>query len=237
MTMWGEQIGSKFDRAGNALAYPGNTVITDLLEDNPAFSVMDKLREMLRNSPLSEHFILLPRESYHMTVIRGLNDLVRTNGYWPDKLPRDMPMREVDAYVARAVAVVPVPGELRMRFGHIMFDDADVRVRLFPVDEQQSRTLTRYRDAVADALGLRLPGHESYRYHLTLAYVLRTVAERDAAALAALQTAMDEVLGNGPGVCLDAPYMAYYHDMLAFYPQPITREMKGDAHVQTKTDR
>lgn len=228
---WGQQIDRKFNRNGEPLRYPGNTVISDLRADNPAFALMDRVRELLRGSALSGHFILLPRESYHMTVIRGLNDLVRTDGFWPDALSRTASMEETDAYVARAVASVPGPGTIRMRFGEAMFDDADVWVRLYPLDAQQQTVLDAYRDAVADALGMRLPGHNSYRYHFTLAYVLRPVPPGHARTLAQLKDAMDAVLKDCPEVRMPPPHMAYYRDMHAFYAEPIVRDAEGEHHA------
>lgn len=227
---WGQQIGSKFDHSGKPMRYPGNTVICDLREDNPAYAPMDRLRQMLEKSALTGHFILLPRASYHMTVIRGLNDLVRTDDFWPDRLPKEASMHETDEYVTRAVASVSNPGSIHMRFDAVVFDDADVRVRLLPADEQQEASLTAYRNTVADALGLRLPGHDSYRYHLTLAYVLHQVPAHDMPALNLLHAKMDAVLSRQPVMRLDPPYMAYYRDMFAFYPHPIDRDSSGGSH-------
>lgn len=229
--VWGQQIGSKFDREGKPMRYPGNTVISDLRESNPAFSMMDRARGLLQRSALASHFILLPRDSYHMTVIRGLNDHVRADGYWPDALPRDTLMQDVDTYVASAVRSVAGPGSIRMRFGEVVFDDADVRVQLLPSDEEQTTALSTYRDAVADALGLRLPGHNDYRYHLTLAYMLRPIPTHKIRELNALKATLDEVLTDQPEVTLDPPYMAYYQDMYSFEPEPIARDLEGEPNA------
>ncbi len=218
---YGEQIGLKFNTDGTPCRYPGNTVIADVTPGNPAYDVMLRLRSLLEQSPLCAHYILLPQDSYHMTVIRGLNDAVRTDAFWPETLCKDAPMAAVDAHVAGAVCSVPNPGKMAMAFDSVRFDGADVRVRLRPRDEAQHQILRSYRDAVADKLGLRLPGHDAYTYHLTLAYTL-TIPE-PSGRLDQLTASMDDILRAQPAFFVDAPYMAYYDDMVYFSHEPLAR--------------
>lgn len=164
-----------------------------------------------------------------MTVLRGLNDQVRTDAFWPAALPKDAPMSAVDDYVSRAVARVPMPGPARMRFAGVRVDAADFRVLLAPAG--------RGAGAGAPAFprpwgGLHRPvfaRHAEYGYHITLAYI-RTIAQGDQARrLEALLSDMEGFLLSQPPFETSAPYMAYYNDMLAFSAQRISRrERKWD---------
>lgn len=214
----GEQIGVKFNADGTPRMYPGNTVISDVRAGNPAHALMLAVRQSLIDAGLAALFILLPEGSYHMTVIRGLNDLVREDAYWPAALGKDASLMEMDAYVSRAVASVKNPGPIAMAFDHVRVDGADVRVCLRPLGAAQDAVLRRYRDRVADALGLRLPGHDGYTYHLTLAYTLRLPEGGEAARLARWTAEADAMLAKAPAFETTPPYMAYYHNMEAFSP-------------------
>lgn len=96
-------------------------------------------------------------------------------------------------------------------------------------DEAQAQELQRFRDLGAASIGLFLPGHAEYGYHITLAYI-RTIAQGDQARrLEALLSDMEGFLLSQPPFETSAPYMAYYNDMLAFSAQRISRrERKWD---------
>ena len=225
MPEYGFQIGKKFAENGLALPYPGNTVISDVCPGNPAYDVMSKCRSMLLDSPLSAHYIPLPESSYHTTVIRGVNHLVRQPDFWPAQLPPDTPFHQMDDWFEQAVLSVPNPGPFDMRFSRARINAEDFRIQLQPADEKSEKALRRYRDQVADSLQLRLPGHDAYTFHITLAYTLTLPEETEKDALAAIEARINELLSRQPAFKVDAPHVAFYHDMLEFYPGRISRDL------------
>ena len=174
--MYGRDIGRKFYEDGSVRRYPGNTVVADVVPGMVAYDVMLHLKQMVIDAGFDKDIILMPADSYHMTVFRGLNDQVRTDTHWPPNLPKETPFTEVDDYVSAAVAKAVIPEPTRMKFDEVRFGASCVIVRLVPADEEQNRILREFRDRAADAVNLRLPGHEDYHFHITLAYV-RIVAE------------------------------------------------------------
>ncbi len=220
---YGSQIGNKFHKDGTAAAYPGNTVIADVCPGNPAYDIMAACLRLLKEAKLDDLFIALPEDSYHMTVIRGVNDKVRTAGYWPAALDMACSMEAADEYMAKAVASVRNPGAIRMRFDCVKITQEDFRVLLSPADMEQENVLRAYRDNVADAVGLRLPGHEAYTFHMTLAYTWRLADEEQQRKLDVLTARMNELLAEQAQVLVDPPHFAYYKDMLSFSSKPVLR--------------
>ena len=221
--MYGKQIGKKFEADGSAHRYPGNTVIADVRPGCPAYGVMTRLRRMLLEDGFADSMILLPEDSYHMTVIRGLNDQVRTAAFWPAALDRRAFMAEADDYVTAAVASVPMPGPIRMAYRGVQANDEDFRVLLAPADDAQLQRIRRFRDAAADAIGLRLPGHDAYTCHITLAYTRLVPEGEDAGRLVQLTQRMNAYLALQGEFETTPPYMAYYDNMLAFSASRIQR--------------
>lgn len=220
---YGNNIGRKFFENGEARAFHGNTVVADVPAGSDAYGVMTALRDMVIEEGFESHLILLPADSYHMTVIRGVNDQVRKEGYWPPNLPFDMPMELVDDYMEAAIRSVEMPQTVMMKFDRVKLSESDIEVLLLPADEEQNRKLRTYRDRAADAIGFRLPKHEEYRFHITLAYV-RLVAEgEDAARMGRLVEAMNAHIANRPAFEITDPYVAFYKDMLKFSPERIQR--------------
>jgi len=118
---------------------------------------------------------------------------------------------------------VGLPGPVQMRFDSMFMGKGAWVIRLRPADERQEKLLWDFRDRAADALGLRLPGHGEYRFHISLGYV-RVIPEGEVAEKAArLKERVDAYIAAQPAFWTAAPYMAYYDDMYAFSPHPIPR--------------
>ncbi|MBR2634546.1 MAG: DUF1868 domain-containing protein [Clostridia bacterium] len=221
--MYGKDIGRKFYEDGSVRRYPGNTVVADVTPESAAYEVMLHLRKRVLEEGLDSHLILLPEDSYHMTVIRGLNDQVRSDEFWPARLPKDLPMDEVDDYISAAVASAAMPGRIRMRFDCVKCGKSCMVARLLPADEKQEKILLDFRDAVADAIGLRLPGHDSYHFHISLGYTRIVPEGEDEVRLQRLLEEFNAYLKTQPPFETTPPYMAYYNDMMAFSPVRLPR--------------
>lgn len=220
---YGAQIGYKFNTDGSPRRYPGNTIIADVDSWNPAHGVIDRLRSILCAGDLGGAFIFLPADSYHVTIIRGMNDCVRQPEYWSSVLPLDAPMAAVDAFFAEKAGEVKAPERIHMRFDQITIDDYDVRICLQPWDQTQANELRAYRDQVADQIALRLPGHDSYTYHITLAYMLRIPEGDDRMEMERRVREINAYLGGQDGFWLTSPRICFYNDMLHFYSHRIPR--------------
>lgn len=222
--MYGKSIGRKFEKDGSVRRYPGNTIIADVNPGCSAYDVMVQLRKMVIDAGFDDSMILLPEDSYHMTVIQGLNDQVRTDEYWPALLPKDTPMQGVDDHVTAAIASVQMPGAIRMKFREVRVNEMCFYLKLRAADEAQEQVLRAFRDAAAEAIGVYLPRHNEYGFHITLAYT-RVIAEGEQAEqLQALLDEMNQYIANQPAFETTPPYVAYYDDMLRFSPTRIPRD-------------
>lgn len=220
---YGSTIGKKFYEDGQVRTYPGNTVVAAIRPGCPAYDVMLQLRQMLLESGLGDHYIPLPTDSYHMTVISGLNDQVRKDTHWPPQLPLNTPMDAVDDYISAAIDRAGIPGPLRMKFDRAQVSGNCFIIWLLPADETQEEIALGFRERAAKEIGFKLPNHEGYRFHISLAYT-RIVPEGEAAEkLEKLKAQMDALLADQPEFTTGAPYMAYYNDMHAFSPTRIPR--------------
>ena len=222
--VWGRTIGKKFFEDGSVRRYPGNTVVADVTPESPAFDVMVKLRETLVTSDLADYYIPMPEDSYHMTVIRGLNDQVRSDAYWPSCLPKDLPMEKVDDHVSEAIARAGIPDGVKMRVRRIRFGSVCILLELEPATEEAKKTLLAFRDRAANEIRHRLPKHDEYVFHITLAYTrIQPTTDEEIAKKERLVEKMNALIGDGLEFVTSKPYMAYFDDMLAFSPDPIER--------------
>lgn len=220
---YGNTIGQKFHEDGSVRQFKGNTVVADVVPGSDAFHIMQQLRQMVIDAGLDDHLILLPEDSYHITYISGFNDQQRIDGYWPDTLSRDATMEEADDYVTAAIESVGIPGPARMKFDNVGWGAGCCIIRLVPADEQQHKTLFDFRDKAADAMGVRRPNHDKYRFHISLGYT-RIVPEGEAEARKqALIQKMEALMAKQPEFWTTQAYMAYFDNMHAFSPTRIPR--------------
>ena len=220
---YGSTIGKKFYDDGSVIKYPGNTVVADVTPKCPAYEVMTRLYCMVKEHGLDGHIILLPTESYHMTVISGVNDQVRLDTHWPPNLPKDTPMDKVDDYIAGAIGKLTMPGRIRMKFDQIHFGSSAMLVLLLPADEEQERILREFRDRAAEKIGFRLPRHEKYRFHISLGYTRIIPEGEDVDRMNRMIAEMNQYIANRPVFEIDPPYMAFYNDMYYFSPTRLLR--------------
>lgn len=221
---YGSTIGKKFYEDGSVRRYPGNTVVADILPGCKAYDVMSLLRQWVIDEGLDEYLILLPENSYHMTLFRGLNDQVRSDTNWPSVLPKDAPMTVVDDHVTAAVAKAGLPGPVRMKFDRVYLSKNCMIIHLQPADQEQNRILRQFRDRGAENVGVFFPKHDEYTFHISLAYV-RIVPEGEAAEkMEQLVQRINAYIATQPEFYTAQPYMAYYDDMYYFSPTRIPRD-------------
>lgn len=223
MMIHGNSIGKKFHEDGSVRRFPGNTVVAPIRPGCSAYDVMLQLRQMFTDAGLDENYILLPEDSYHMTVLDWVCDQVRDAEHWPIGLPLDAPMEIADRYISEAIAPVPMPGSVKMKFDRLSVSKNAVLALLQPADEIEKEKLWCFRNAAADAAQLHLPNHESYRFHISLAYTRVIPEGEQAAKLEKLTERIDAYLQEQIAFETGVPYMAYFDDMLAFSPNPIPR--------------
>ncbi|MFV0412396.1 MAG: DUF1868 domain-containing protein [Oscillospiraceae bacterium] len=223
MAELGKLIGIKFHETGEPKLYPGNTVIADIDEKNPAHAVVLEVCRRLKQQKLDKFFILLPSDSYHITVIRGVNDRVRTPDFWPPALDVSAAMEEADRFIARCVAAVPNPGRLHMKFAGLAIDDSDFRIVVAPAFAEEEQKIRSYRDAVAQSIGLRLPGHDEYRFHITVAYTQYVPKGAEQEKLQEFCHGVNRYLAGCPAFYTTPPYMAFYNDMCFFSSRYLPR--------------
>lgn len=209
-------VGKKFHINGSVRAFPGNTIICHLDQASELSGALLALYETLRAHRLSHLYSLLPPSSWHMTVFEGVVDAVRTSGHWPSDLAADAPLRECDESFEQKLAEFDLqldpPFNLRISGWQPLVDG--IGLRLEPSTPSEENNLRGLRDRLSDALKIRHPEHDSYVFHLSIAYLIRhpSPAQRNG-----LQDLLDAALERMPAAFrLGAPEFCRFDDMFEF---------------------
>ena len=111
-----------------------------------------------------------------------------------------------------------------MKFHKVLPGTGCIVIQVVPADEEQERILLDFRNRAAKEIGLFLPGHDEYKFHISLGYRRILPEGEDAERFNALVDEMDKYIANQPVFETQPPYMAYYSDMYAFSAERLPRK-------------
>jgi hypothetical protein len=209
-------VPDKLDADGHVQPFPGNTIICHLSASSDLYVSMLELYKKMEESPLSHLFALLPPSSWHMTVFEGICDKVRQPAYWPSDLPLDTPLVDCNAVFANRLATFNLKCDPPYRMKITGFDPLEIGIAIHvePGTADESTRLLGLRDRLSDCLKIRHPVHDTYGFHLSMAYLLRFPSDDQKMDLSALL--MDHFKGMPKAFDLNAPEFCTFEDMFAF---------------------
>lgn len=222
-----EGAGRKFYPDGRVHPFAGNTIICHLDQHGPNSAAFNQLLDCYRQFPAKKYsnkIALLPPSSYHMTVFGGANNMNREADKWPSGISPAVSIEECNRIVGervKAAAVGPVsPIRMRVDFADMGYDGNTLRIPLAPANEAELQKLRSLRDRLSTAIGIRSPKHDTYQYHITLGYLLRTFSRielRDAEQ--DMRKWKAELATRVPVIELGQPEYCIFEDMFAFHRQ------------------
>ncbi len=213
-------VGTKFEADGSARLFPGNTLVCPLRPDNSALAAVTAIQQTIRDAPFAHHFAFLPPSSFHMTVFEGVCDLERREGHWPTAFAgADLPT--VTAEYRRKLQALPAgtPFKVKATGFHISDGVRMPSIELAALDADNERRLRAFRDAASALLGIRHADHETYVFHITLAYWIRFASPQDERLIDAAHRALEPQLRSALNEITFAPVeFCTFDDMTHFEP-------------------
>ncbi len=170
--------GGKFAPDGAVLGFPGNTFLCHVDPKSRAFAALNELQSRLVALPHAQHFVTLPAASFHMTVFNGISGAPLNTDGWPDDVPQGTDLAEITALWTKRLTTLAGPSQLRMRANHL---NHGFNLHLEPQDAETHEALWQIRDTLREVTGLWRWNHDTYRFHITLAYPLSFMSAADAA--------------------------------------------------------
>jgi hypothetical protein len=181
-------VGKKFDADGSVRRFPGNTVLCHLPLGSTARGPLQGIHSELQNSGFAQLYTLLPPPSWHMTVFEGVCDEIREPDLWPQDLSRNAPFDECNALFDKKLRRFDLncTPPYRMRIGGWRSLVNGIMLRLLPMDEAEEQRLRGLRNRLSALLQIRSPSHDTYGFHLSFAYLVKSPSTSEEAGLGAL---------------------------------------------------
>lgn len=220
---FGQSVGKKFDANGEARRFTGNTIICLLDHDTEVFRRAVAERNLISADLPKNVFSPLPDDSLHMTAIEGVCDSVRDKDHWTSLLSLDAPLVEVDDLFEEKWKTVPAFPEVYMRFDDLWIEGG-ICIGLYPDSFADDVLIRDWRDAVSDIFGVRFPGHDRYRFHISLGYGISMPDENQMRFLDGIKRDFDSKCREERFVFrVPDASMTYFDSMLFFNRKRIPR--------------
>ena len=211
----------KFNNDGTPAYWPGNTIICHIDRRSATFAALLDIHAALMRSGLTHRLAVLPPASYHMTVFEGIA-FAQRNNYYPSDLPLDASEEACNQAMLEKLRAFDLGSKLPFRMRPLTLAEQTnaSAIWLAPSDAQEERKLRGLRDRLADTLKMKAPNHDSYRFHITLNYLIEKMDQAETARFAALRrTLLADFIARSPVVELRHPEFTFFDDMFAFRPQ------------------
>ncbi len=213
------EVGRKFYADGRPRTFAGNTIICFVPPNSHIFYLREWVQAQIRELAYAHKFALLPPSSFHMTLMELLCDEARVPANWTPWLPLDAPLAQTDQFFINALADIPPPAAMRLRFRETA--RRSFAIDLEPADRETDQVLRRYRDQVAEATGVRFADHDSYQFHISLAYRLIELTDEEEDGLTQMLAHINQHLHENFGLFQPpAPQLAFFDDMFHFATSP-----------------
>ena len=209
-----DALGKKFTHDGAPLSCPGFTTVCHVDPGSDAFAALVDAQERLKAGPLAGAFTYLPPDSLHMTIFEGVIDYSRTPERWPGHLPTDAPIAQVAEDAATRLRGHDLETTFIARPVEVF---AGFTVGMTGATKVEETRLRQTRDSLRDALNIHRPDHDSYQFHITLAYLLRWLSAEDARQVIDLSSEVTQrLLAQIPALTLGPIELCQFETMHHF---------------------
>ncbi len=220
---FGSCIGNKYTNDGKIREFHGNTIICQLTEEMDVYHRIERIQREIAGTRAGGCLKFLPPESFHMTAMEGVCDANRLQERWTSKLPTDCTLSEVDDLFEHEWKKIPPLEGVKMRFRMIRCNSA-LQIGLETETEAQERRIRTWRDEVSRAFGIRFPGHDTYRFHVSMAYGFSYPTKEEMETLRGIKSHYDASFAERPySFILPSPRLTFFKSMHCFSPARIER--------------
>lgn len=161
------RLGQRYDQQ-SFLPDPGNTVVCHLDLDTAGGAAVLWARQRMQALPEADRLLFTPEESLHMTVFEGVLDARRTADAWPKDMARDASVGAVTEQMMDRLATFDAPAPFAITVDQVRLGGLELSGAT-PADKA---ALLEWREVLSRVFGYRQTAHDTYRHHMTFAYML-----------------------------------------------------------------
>lgn len=169
----GRGQGGKFLPDGTALPFPGNTFVCPIDVGSAFFAALCQVQDELMKAEWADHFSFLPKSSFHMTVFCGISGSPLGADGLPEAFDPRATLDDVTATFCDRLRKVTGEDGISMQAAGM---DWPAAIEMIPASAGDADKLRHLRRKLQDVTRIFRPDFESYRFHVSLAYLTKWFA-------------------------------------------------------------
>ena len=204
----------KFDHKGNPLAWPGCSIICKIPLKSDLLYEIKLLQLKYKDLSPEKAYTYLPETSFHMTLFDCCNVNTANTQYWPKDIVTDNNYTKVAYELSKRIQKYIFPDKLDLKLKKLFGGFSMILEGNTKNDEKIIRDC---RNKLSDLLGIRFENHDTYTFHITLAYILRKLKNDEIEKLININSRLREkFLEKFPIIRTQKPVLCTFENMYEF---------------------
>ena len=205
---------SKFNSEGKPLYFPGCTIICKILKNSELFNEISTVQLEYKDFNPNNTYTYLPSSSFHMTLFDCCNiDTINTSS-WPKDVKTKDNYKKIALELYEKIKEFIFPDKFNLKLKKLFGGYSMILEGATPKDE---KILRDCRNELSKLLGIKFLNHETYSFHITLAYILRELNEQEVKNLFIINNQLcNEFIKKFPIITIKDPAMCFFENMLEF---------------------
>ena len=204
----------KFDHNGKPLPFPGCSIISKIPLNSDLFYEIKLLQLKFKDLSPEKAYTYLPETSFHMTLFDCCNVNTVNTPYWPKNIVEDNNYTKIAYILSKRIKKYIFPDKFDLKLkklfgGYSMILEGNTK--------KDEKIIRDYRNKLSDLLGIRFENHETYSFHITLAYILRKLKDDEIKKLIKINFRLLEgFVKKFPIIQIEKPQLCTFENMYEF---------------------
>ena len=204
----------KFDHNGKPLPFPGCSIISKIPLKSDLFYEIKLLQLKYKNLSPEKAYTYLPETSFHMTLFDCCNINTFNTQYWPKNIVEDNNFEKIAYVLSKRIKNLKFPDKFDLKLNKLF---GGYSMILEGNTKKDEKIIRDYRNKLSDLLGIRFENHETYSFHITLAYILRKLKDDEIKKVIKINFRLLEgFVKKFPIIQIEKPELCTFENMYEF---------------------
>ena len=204
----------KFDHNGKPLPFPGCSIISKIPLKSDLFYEIKLLQLKYKDLSPEKAYTYLPATSFHMTLFDCCNVNTVNTPYWPKKIVEDNNYTKIAYVLSKRIKKYIFPDKFDLKLKKLF---GGYSIILEGNTNKDEKIIRGCRNKLSDLLGIRFENHDTYTFHITLAYILRKLKGDEIEKLIKTNSRLQDIfIKNFPIIQIEKPVLCTFENMYEF---------------------
>ena len=204
----------KFDHSGKPLPFTGCSIICKIPIKSDLFFELKSLQLKYKDLSPEKAYTYLPETSFHMTLFDCCNENTINTQYWPKNIEPDYNYKKTAYVLSKRIKKYIFPEKFDLKVKTLF---GGYSIILEGNTEKDEKIIRECRNKLSDLLGIRFENHDTYIFHITLAYILRKLKDSEIEKMIKTNSRLLEtIVQKFPLIPVEKPVLCTFENMYEF---------------------